>query len=140
MATYKLRRGESQSFNYWLRARVGAQGLTIVALVAGTYYLRPKQDMTADADAERRRVEKAAREKEEFEERLRGAEDAYAVEKELMRGRKGLSASASAPAPASAGAGTSEETASRPSGRSWLGWLVGKGSSADSGTSSDKKL
>ena len=135
MATYKLRRGESQSFNYWLRARVAAQGLTILALVAGTYYLRPKQATTADADAERRRAEKAAREKEEFEERLRGAEDAYAVEKELMMGRKGVSASASA----SAGAGASEETASRPSGRSWLGWLVGKGSSADSGTSSDKK-
>jgi len=136
MATYKLRRGESQSFNYWLRARVGAQALTIVALVAGTYYLRPKQDMTADADVERRRIEKAAREKEEFEERLRGAEDAYAVEKELMRGRKGLSASVPA-APTSAG--TSEESAPRPSGRSWLGWLVGKGSGADSGTSSDRK-
>lgn len=87
-ATVKMRRGQSQSFNKWLRVRVVAQGLTIVAICAGTWSMRPKDHLAAssssvDADAERRRAEKMAREKNEFEERLRGAEEAHQAEVEL---------------------------------------------------------
>ena len=81
--------------------RVAAQGLTIVALVAGTWSLRPKDtespvaDITAtrnDVDLERRRLEKIAKEKEEFEERLKGAEKTASIEAELRVRRKGTPA------------------------------------------------
>ncbi|KAG6876095.1 hypothetical protein C0992_000971 [Termitomyces sp. T32_za158] len=88
VATVKMRRGQSQSFNQWLRVRVAAQGLTIVAICVGTWSMRPKDPLTgslpsADADAERRRAEKIAKEKDEFEERLRGAEKAHQAEVEM---------------------------------------------------------
>ncbi|KAG5644028.1 hypothetical protein DXG03_009243 [Asterophora parasitica] len=91
VAMVKMRRGQSHSFNQWLRVRVAAQSLTIVAIVAGTYSLRPKAVNTAsdptlvgnDADAERRRQEKIAKEHAEFEERLKGAQEAHALESEL---------------------------------------------------------
>ncbi|KAG6808626.1 hypothetical protein H0H92_003461 [Tricholoma furcatifolium] len=96
VAMVKMRRGQSHSFNKWLRVRVAAQGLTILAICAGTWSVRPggvfgtspvaaepSNLPRADADAEQRRLEKAAREKEEFEERLRGAESAHAAESEL---------------------------------------------------------
>lgn len=101
VASVKLRRGESQKFNYWLRMRVAAQGLTIVALVAGTWSLRPKDaespsaDPTAtrnDVDVERRRLERIAKEKNEFEERLKGAERAEGIEAGLRAGRAGTEA------------------------------------------------
>jgi hypothetical protein len=125
---FKLRRGQSQSFNYWLRARVAAQGLTIVALVAGTYSIRPKKEeeqYSADAEAERRRLEKAAKDKEEFEERLRGAEEAYAVEKELM---KKTTPSQSTPH------AEAENPAASSSKGSWLGLWRGSSSSTSSDT------
>ena len=105
VASVKLRRGESQKFNYWLRMRVAAQGLTIVALVAGTWSLRPKDnespvaDVTAtrnDMDLERRRLEKIAKEKEEFEERLKGAERAAGIEAQLRARRKEMDPAAAA--------------------------------------------
>ncbi|KAG6864841.1 hypothetical protein C0991_006865 [Blastosporella zonata] len=107
-ATVKMRRGQSQSFNKWLRVRVAAQGLTIVAVCIGTWGFRPQGPFSSssspstsvdtsdptltrnDVDVERRRLEKMAREKDEFEERLRGAEQAHEAETGLRatRGRK----------------------------------------------------
>jgi len=135
VAMFKLRRGQSQSFNYWLRARVAAQGLTIVALVAGTYSLRPKQGdndavlSAAAADAERNRLEKAAREREEFEERLRDAEVAHALETKLMK--------KTSPSSSSFGDEPTGPGALKPPSSSWTKWLRwGKGSSSET----DKKL
>jgi hypothetical protein len=33
-----MRQGRSLSMNYWLRARLVAQGVTVAAVVGGTYY------------------------------------------------------------------------------------------------------
>ncbi|KAG5351615.1 hypothetical protein E4T56_gene13192 [Termitomyces sp. T112] len=103
VAIVKMRRGQSQSFNHWLRVRVAAQGLTIVAICAGTWSMRPKDSLahsssatTVDVDGERRRLEKMAKEKEEFEERLRSAEQSHQAEVGLRaRGPKTLPESTS---------------------------------------------
>ncbi|EED82831.1 predicted protein, partial [Postia placenta Mad-698-R] len=43
-AMVKMRRGEAKAVNYWLRARVLTQGLTIAAIVGGSYaYGQTKQ-------------------------------------------------------------------------------------------------
>jgi len=87
MAGSKLRKRDSKSMNYWLRARVITQGLTIVALVAGSWMLgqtKPQLDQSAaavaaadgDADALVGREKRRA----EFEERLRGAEESHRLE------------------------------------------------------------
>lgn len=131
VAMVKMRRGQSQSFNHWLRVRVAAQGLTIVALVAGTYSLRPKDglidDPTAtrnDADVERRRLEKLAKEKDEFEERMKGAEVAHDVENSFLQSRRKARAAAkeapSAPPPSDAPAPAAK-------GGQWWGWFGGSG-------------
>jgi hypothetical protein len=153
VAMVKMRRGQSQSFNHWLRVRVAAQGLTIVALVAGTYSLRPKDapvdDPTLtrnDVDVERRRLEKLAKEKDEFEERMKGAEVAHDVETSFMQHRRKARAVASdttsakestskVPAPADA---PTKETA----GRQWFGWFGGGTKSTpppEGGANSSKK-
>ncbi|KAG6908269.1 hypothetical protein DXG01_005534 [Tephrocybe rancida] len=129
VAMVKMRRGQSHSFNKWLRVRVAAQGLTIVALCAGTWSMRPTDPLAMstssttdtndptltrnDVDVERRRLEKAAREKNEFEERLRGAEQAH--EAELgMRANTGVKKG-----PAS----VSEVGDVPATGRGWNAWL-----------------
>ncbi|RDB19713.1 Respiratory supercomplex factor 1, mitochondrial [Hypsizygus marmoreus] len=139
VAMVKMRRGQSQSFNHWLRVRVAAQGLTIVALVAGTYSMRPKDEQTIaaglvgedstltrnDVDVERRRLEKVAREKEEFEQRLKGAEEADEFERVLRARRSGGGG---------AGPASVSETGEKGSWTKWLGW--GRGSSTDNSKSS----
>jgi hypothetical protein len=73
--------------NYWMRARVGLQGLTLVALVAGSMALKTERDKakaleatnTPEVDQELLKQ----KEKEEFEERLRGAEAAHLQESVL---------------------------------------------------------
>jgi len=137
VAMVKMRRGQSQSFNHWLRMRVAAQGLTIVAIVVGTHSLRPKDvevsdDPTLtrnDADMERRRQEKMAREKDEFEERLKGAEEAHAMESGLKAGRSGREPVT----PGSASDARDGATVAAKTGGSWLGWL-GWGRSSGSST------
>ncbi|KAG6877566.1 hypothetical protein C0993_006063 [Termitomyces sp. T159_Od127] len=108
VATVKMRRGESRSFNQWLRVRVAAQGLTIVAVCAGAFAMRRTDASavpSADADAERRRAEKIAREKGEFEERLRDAEQAHQADAALRN-----EAQSGPPSPSDA------------RGSSWLPW------------------
>lgn len=126
VASVKLRQGESQKFNYWLRMRVAAQGLTIVALVVGTWTLRPKDASVADAtatrndlDVERRRLEKLAREREEFEERLKGAERAEGVEAGLRTRRRVTE-------PAVAGEPESNVISEGESQNRWQRWFGGR--------------
>ncbi|KAG6889650.1 hypothetical protein C0995_015766 [Termitomyces sp. Mi166 len=77
VAMVKMRRGQSKSFNQWLRVRVAAQGLTVVAICAGTWSsMRSKDKASAAVDGERK----------EFEERLRGAEQAHEAEAALKKG------------------------------------------------------
>ncbi|KAF9467704.1 hypoxia induced protein conserved region-domain-containing protein [Collybia nuda] len=146
VAMVKMRRGQSKQFNHWLRVRVAAQGLTIVALVAGTYSLRPKDtpidDPTLtrnDVDVERRRLEKLAKEKDEFEERMRDAEVAQEVENSFLQDRRKARTAAkeasSAPTPPDVPAPTT-------GGGQWWGWFGGSGTkstpSAEGGDSNKK--
>jgi hypothetical protein len=114
--------------------RVAAQGLTIVAVVAGTWSMRPKVNESPgahpttprnDADLEKRRLQKIAKEKEEFEERLKGAERAEGVEAEL-RARKGAVPTVAAKPEVRQGNGTSA-TSDGDGGSRWWRWLGGWG-------------
>lgn len=84
----KMRRGESRSFNNWLRVRIVAQGLTICAIVVGTYSFGRRGagvdvelgKTPVEADLEKRREEKMEKEKRQFEGRLKMAEEAHRAE------------------------------------------------------------
>ncbi|KAL7284610.1 hypothetical protein ACG7TL_001905 [Trametes sanguinea] len=78
VAASKLRRRDSVSMNHWLRVRVVMQGLTICAVVGGSWwYGQMKHQKEAAAAADNERVlERAA-----FEARLRAAEEADRIEK-----------------------------------------------------------
>ncbi|KAI0246110.1 hypoxia induced protein conserved region-domain-containing protein, partial [Lactifluus subvellereus] len=72
IAMTKMRKGQSHSFNNWLRVRIVAQGFTIAAVVAGSWAYgtarpTPELDVAAAQD-------KAAQERAAFESRLRLAE------------------------------------------------------------------
>lgn len=87
MAGVKLRKRDSKNMNYWLRARVIAQGLTIVALVAGSWLLNNKQKpLDEAAQLEEELIGKQLRSRE-FEERLRGAEEREKLENAAGAGR-----------------------------------------------------
>jgi len=89
MSAARMRAGKSTSMNYWLRARVVLQGVTLVALVAGSMALqRGKNTQTSDLDigaaggglprneatTELSREKKKILERQELEERMKDAE------------------------------------------------------------------
>jgi hypothetical protein len=83
MSAVKMRAGKSKSMNYWLRARVVIQGVTLVALVAGSLVLQKRRNgidaaelPRNEATTELSREKKRTLEQQEFEERLKGAEAA----------------------------------------------------------------
>ncbi|KAI0634210.1 hypothetical protein C8Q77DRAFT_1055847 [Trametes polyzona] len=108
IAATKLRRRDSVSLNHWLRVRVVMQGLTIAAVVGGSWwYGQMKHQKEAAAAAEQERVlERAA-----FEARLRAAEEADRLEKLEEEVHKRAAAQGGAKA------------------AGWLGGLFGKGGS-----------
>lgn len=112
MSFVKLRKGESRQMNYWLRARVIAQGATVVAIVGYAYALgNTKQQKEARAVVEQEAVlAAAAKDRAEFEERLRGAEEAHREEEEMK---------------------------ARAAGARWFGMLGGTGKGADAGAASE---
>ena len=85
MASNKLRKRQSKDMNYWLRARVVAQGFTIVAVVAGAWMMgqtKPQIDKSAREQDEM--LAGLQRRREEFEERLRNAEESHRLEQEIL--------------------------------------------------------
>lgn len=95
-ASVKLRQGNSKSFQLWLRARVVAQGLTIVALVGGTYALGQRNleedKQRREEEAKKMLEEQAVKERLEFEERLKQAEEAHEAQTSLwarLRSKRG---------------------------------------------------
>jgi len=91
MSAHKLRQGKSKEMNHWLRARVALQGVTVVALLAGSMQLQKSSSEAVrlrdeSADAER------TREKMEFEKRLLEAERVTQEEEKFRRARTAPSA------------------------------------------------
>jgi hypothetical protein len=86
MASNKLRKRQSKDMNYWLRARVVAQGFTIIAVVAGAWMVgqtKPQIDKSAGEQDEM--LAGLQRRREEFEERLRDAEENHKLEQEILK-------------------------------------------------------
>jgi len=142
----KMRRGESRSFNNWLRVRVIAQGLTIVAVVAGTYSFGYRQATPSnnaggksqvEVDLEVRREEKVGRERAAFEERLRVAEEMHKAEV----GGGAVVGSDVQKSAGTKGVGGSGQS-SRRTGWWGLGWLGSRGTDgkrSNTGVDSEKK-
>jgi len=91
MSAAKMRAGKSTSMNYWLRARVVLQGVTLVALVAGSMALQKEKNTQIsdlgigaadgglprnEAATELSREKKKILEQQEFEERMKDAQAA----------------------------------------------------------------
>ncbi|KAI0299421.1 hypoxia induced protein conserved region-domain-containing protein, partial [Multifurca ochricompacta] len=73
IAMTKMRKGQSNSFNNWLRVRIVAQGFTVATVVAGSWaYSTAKPIAELDTTANQ---DKAAQERAAFEARLRLAEE-----------------------------------------------------------------
>lgn len=153
MSAVKMKAGKSKDMQYWLRARVALQGLTLVALVAGSMAIQAsrKAQLSDNADGAPRnevatellREQKKEREKAEFEERLRGAERAHAEEQAIVaRGSakaksSGIAASIDEPSTMQKTAASTDVVSSAKSGSSWTRWL-GWGSSKGSDESNKK--
>ena len=108
IAMTKMRKGQSRSLNNWLRVRILAQGLTVAAVVVGSWAYgtgRPMPELDASAA-----LDKAAQERAAFEDRLRLAE-------EVTRAESGLAPSANRQAP-----DTDLPSAPPISGSRWWRW------------------
>lgn len=124
IAMTKMRKGHSRSFNNWLRVRILAQGLTVAAIVAGSWAYGSARPMAPELDASAAAREKAAEERVAFEHRLRLAE-------EVTRAESSASASSSPTNVQATAVTTTKEptltpTTSTSSWRSWWGWNESK--------------
>jgi Hypoxia induced protein conserved region len=124
MSAVKMRSGQAKQMNYWMRARVGLQGVTLVALVAGAMALQKKEKEENASGAVQSITAEQARqqEKEEFEERMRNAEVTYEQEKAFAEGaavRRAKAVAASLPGPPAVDARSPEQKAPASSGKSW---------------------
>jgi hypothetical protein len=151
MAMVKMKRGDSQSLNNWLRVRVIAQGATIAAVCVGTYAFsstaseETKQTRQLD-EIRAHREARVGKERKEFEDRLKDAERQWTETQGAVPGKdlntniaKGVSASK--PTPVVEGQ-ASPNSPPRTSSSWWsVGWLWSRpsASSSTSGGESQKK-
>ncbi|PPR07833.1 hypothetical protein CVT24_003110 [Panaeolus cyanescens] len=124
MSAAKMRSGKSKEMNHWLRARVVLQGLTLVALVAGSMSLQAARKAEQGEQSEAELAEKKKlQEKAEFEMRLRDAETTTAMEQAALAGN-GKTVAAS-PVEGSTTAAVKKSS-------SWKFWSSSKDSSSSS--------
>jgi len=101
MATYRLRQGNSKSFNVWLRYRVAAQTLTVIAIAYGGYKVGRFGFQTPEQRAEEAEKKKQLAEdlrdkgKAGFQARMAGAEAAHSLEVSQQRATPTTSATSS---------------------------------------------
>lgn len=92
MSAIKMRQGQSKHMNYWLRARVVLQGLTLVALVGGAMSIREarkkQQELENGEGASASEEKKKELEKLRFETRLEEARQV--TEQEEAMGLQGV--------------------------------------------------
>jgi hypothetical protein len=98
MAASKLRKRQSKDMNYWLRARVIAQGFTIVAVVAGAWMMGQTKPQIDQAAHEQDEMLATLQKRREFEERLKNAEDNHRREQEILNAPPSASEGTSTPA------------------------------------------
>ncbi|ESK92073.1 yml030w-like protein [Moniliophthora roreri MCA 2997] len=88
MASRNLRSRNSKSFQYWLRARVGFQLLTILAVCGGIYQFGQsnlEENIRAQEQIRAEMNRKAQMEREGFDERMRAAEEAQRQDDALLK-------------------------------------------------------
>ena len=86
MASNKPRKRQSKDMNYWSCAREVAQEFTIIAVVAGAWMLgQTKPQIDRPAREQDQMLAGSQRHREEFEERLRNAEENHKLEQEILK-------------------------------------------------------
>ncbi|PPQ74387.1 hypothetical protein CVT26_000938 [Gymnopilus dilepis] len=143
MSAVKLRQGQSKQMNYWLRARVGLQGATVVALLMGTTWGREfikehfgDKEAIAVAEEEAKRAKEAQRERErqEFEERLRAAQ--LATEQEETFGVSGGKRVVGGTTTTTAETGKSEVVEAAKKSNGWRLWRTSSSQEKDDSSKS----
>jgi hypothetical protein len=84
MAANKLRKRQSKDMNYWLRARVIAQGFTIAAVVAGAWMMGRTKPHIDQSAREQDEMLATLQKRREFEERLKNAEEDHRRKQEIL--------------------------------------------------------
>lgn len=122
-ATRKMNRGDQNSMNFWLRARVVAQGATVVALLGYSFFVgfgpfaRPGK---SDEQQERKALE-AEKERARFTERMKEVEEAHFLDEGVRRTVTGIPPLASSPSPSPVSAPITSSAHLSWSER-WFGW------------------
>lgn len=113
IAMTKMRKGQSHSFNNWLRLRILAQGLTVAAVVAGSwaYGVSTPASQLETAAAH----DKAIQERAAFEDRLRLAE-------EITRAESGSVSTADERTPPSKALPITQSPPPPATSHSWQSW------------------
>jgi hypothetical protein len=110
--------------NYWLRARVIAQGLTIVAVVAGSWMMGQTKSQLGQSAAvvvaEGADLTGREKRKIEFEERLRGAEESHRLEVAIAAGKGPVGQGQTVVEPVK----TSNQEEANEKGKSGFGWSM----------------
>lgn len=107
MATLRLSQGNSKSFQYWLRYRVGAQTLTVIAMAYGGYkvgkfgFTSPEQRAAEEEQKRQLAVELRNKGKADFNERMAEAEAAQTAEDNSRRSFQPPTAATTTPTPSS---------------------------------------
>lgn len=128
MATVKMRQGNSQSLNNWLRVRVIAQGATIAAVCAGTYVMgstsgdESKQTRQLD-EIRAHREARAGKDRKEFEDRLKDAEKQWKETEGVLSGRDSNTKIAKGDTTSPSVQGQMPQSASSRPSASWSGWF-----------------
>lgn len=78
------KKGDSKELNRWFRLRVIFQGLTVVGIVAGSFSYEAAQQRER-ALQEAAGTDQRTQERREFEARMRGAEEAHALEQAMAK-------------------------------------------------------
>lgn len=127
VAFKRMQQRDTIGYQRWLRARVLAQGLTIVAIVVAGVQEVGVGVLTGNAYKKKQQVtaaDSAPWEHQEFEKRLRAAEEAHRVEsgETVLSGSSAMDTSVPSPT-SGAEAITSSENDKAKSGSSWSSWL-----------------
>ncbi|KZS90715.1 hypothetical protein SISNIDRAFT_457338 [Sistotremastrum niveocremeum HHB9708] len=134
-----MHRGDRASMNYWLRMRVAAQGLTVAAVVAGSYFYgwSATSKEKNKATTEQRMKLDNDKERERFDQRMREAEEMHRQDEALKAHVPPSSADLKAtPPPVSL---RSEPPASLTPSKSWTSWIWGGGGRGSGGSSDGEK-
>jgi hypothetical protein len=122
-ATRKMNRGDKKSMNFWLRARIGAQGLTVAAMLGYSFVIGFGRFGSTDGANEQRERKSLEEEQERarFAARMKEVEEEHNLQEGVQRTVTGIPPLVSKPSPSPVSAPISS-TAHLSWSEQWFGW------------------